>query len=242
VSAPPPPPGFTIDEPAPRRTLALAVPPPPEGFTLDGEVHDGDTFGLQGGGSLRLYGADAPELKQQGWRHDMTPVAIGQQAKAIADGLVDPTGEVGTIHGYSYGRPVAPVTDNGQDVGQSLIRTGNALATPSYLKGDPRFGAYMEAERLARLNRLGVHGVYAQSPSDFRHAPDGLPDRETVAQWWDTPTPFAGLRPDIEKGYLAIQKTGSADQILAYANANGFTIDPRITRKFVTSRARSPTK
>ena len=241
---PPPPPGFTLDAAPPQgsferqstRAPPRNIPPPPGGFTLDGDAHDGDTFGLQGDGSLRLYGADAPELKQQGWRRDMTPVAIGQQAKAIADGLVDPTGEIGTLHGYSYGRPVAPVTDNGHDVGQSLIRSGNAQATPDYLRGDPRFAPYMEAERLARQNRLGVHGVYAQTPSDFRHSPDITPERETVARFWDTPTPFAGLRPEIEHGYLAINRTGSADDILKYASDNGFTVDPAKVRHFVASR------
>lgn len=212
------------------------VPPPPDGFTLDGEAHDGDTFGLQGGGSLRLYGADAPELKQQGWTRNLDPVAIGEIAQRAAAGLVKPTGEIGTLHGNSYGRPVAPVTDNGLDVGQRMIRTGNALATPNYLKGDDRFAPYMDAERLARQNRLGVHGIYAQSPEDFRHAPDKLPERETVARFWDTPTPESGLRPEIERGYLAIQRTGSADDILKYATDNGFTIDPAMTRKFVASR------
>ena len=237
LSNPPPPPsGFTLDAQPRPAYFQASIPPPPDRFKLDGEVHDGDTFGLQGGGSLRLYGADAPELKQQGWRRDMTPVAIGQQAKAIADGLVDPLGEVGNLHGYSYGRPVAPVTDDGKDVGQSLIRSGNALATPSYLKGDPRFGPYMEAERLARLNRLGVHGVYAQTPSDYRHSPDVTPDRETVARFWDTPTPFAGLRPEIEHGYLAINRTGSANDILKYASDNGMTVDPAKVRQFVASR------
>ena len=203
---------------------------------MDGSTHDGDTFGLQGGGSLRLYGADAPELKQQGWTRNLDPVAIGEVARRAASGLVQPGGEVGTLHGYSYGRPVAPITANGQDVGERMIRTGNALAAPSYLKGDQRYSPYMEAERLARQNRLGMHGVYAQSPSDYRHTPDIVPERETIAQFWDTPTPFAGLRPEIERGYLAVNRTGTADDILKYASDNGFTVDPAKVRHFVASR------
>ena len=246
LSVPPPPPGFSVDPPASRRNTRATrndVPPPPEGFRLDGEAQDGDTFGLQGGGSLRLYGADAPELKQQGWQRNMTPVAIGQQAKAIADGLVDPFGQVGTLRGSSYGRPVAPITANGEDVGQQMIRGGNALAAPKYLKGDDRFAPYMDAERLARQNRLGVHGVYAQTPEDYRRQPNIVPDRETVARFWDTPTPMRGLRPEIEQGYLNINRTGSIDQILAYARDNGMTVDPANVRKFVSARdAGKPTK
>ena len=204
---------------------------------LDGDAVDGDTFGLQGGGSLRLYGADAPELNQRGWQRDMTPLAIGRQAKAIADGLVDPTGEIGTLRGYSFGRPVAPVMGAGGDVGQSLIRSGNALAAPDFMERTPQLATgYMEAERLARQNRLGVHGVYAQTPEQHRDNPGFLPERETVAMGWDTPTPFNGLRPEIERGYLGQLKTGTAAGILAYAAANRFTLDPADVAKYVKAR------
>ncbi|HKX79703.1 MAG TPA: hypothetical protein VJM34_14385, partial [Novosphingobium sp.] len=75
-----------------------------------------------------------------------------------------------------------------------------------------------------------------QPPAEYRQAPMETPTRETVAQFWDSPTPFAGLRPEIEQGYLAISKTGTADDILGYAKANGFTIDPTETKRFVDAR------
>ena len=225
---PPPPSGFTLDAPASaRKVRASTIPPPPDGFTLDGDAVDGDTFSTEQGTNLRLYGVDAPELKQQGWRRDMTPVAIGRTARDIADGLVDPTGEVGTLHGYSYGRPVAPISDNGVDVGERMIRTGNALAAPNYLKGDARFD-YMQAERLARQNRLGMHGTFAQTPEDFRKAPVPLPERETVARFWDTPTPNAGMRPEAERNALTMMNdpTVPVADIVAFARANGFVVNP----------------
>ena len=197
---------------------------------------DGDAFSTVQGQNLRLYGADAPELNQQGWQRDITPVAIGQEAKAIADGLVDFNEEIRTLRGSSYNRPVVPVTGPAGDVGQDLIRPCNALAAPRYLKGDGLLKSYMEAERLARQNRLGLHGVYAQTPEQYRSDPAYLPDRETVAQFWDMPTPQRGLRPEIEQGYSAILKSGSARDILAYAAANRFTIDPADIEKFVAAR------
>jgi GNAT superfamily N-acetyltransferase len=135
---------------------------------------------------------------------------------------------IGGVQGQSYGRPVAPLSVEGQDLGQKLIRAGDALAAPSYMKADPtRSADYMQAERLARQNRLGVHDVYAQTPSDFRRNPQTSPDRETVAAFWDTPTPWAGLRPEAEQRILQMTydaKVPLAD-IAEYAKANGGTLD-----------------
>ncbi|MFC4293569.1 thermonuclease family protein [Novosphingobium tardum] len=237
---PPPPPGFSLDGPRklPRVRSAISdIPPPPEGFKLDGDAIDGDTLSTTNGPHLRLYGVDAPETGQQGWDRQGQPVPIGANAKAAVDTMVDPFGAIGNLRGYSYGRLVAPVTQGGQDVGQRMVRAGNALAEPSYMKREPdRAQNYMEGERLARENRLGVHGVYAQTPSDFRHNPDPAPTRETVARFWDTPTPMAGLRPEIEKGYQALLHSGTPDQILAYAKDNYFTLNPRDVAAFVKDR------
>ena len=209
----------------------------PRVFPLTGEAVDGDTLRREGGANLRVYGADAPELAQQGWDRAGNPVPIGRNALAMLDALVTPEAVARDYLGQSYGRPVATVDQDGRDVGQVTIRAGNALAAPEFMERTPELrGGYLEAERLARQNRLGVHGVYAQTPGDFRADPDASPDRETVAQFWDTPTPFAGLRPDIERGYSAILKTGTADQILAYAEANGFTLKPRDVRDYVKKR------
>lgn len=186
MSLPPPPPGFVLDDqPAPRRRAASSVPPPPPGFELDEpepasqratpitetlpslgndsivSAIDGDTARLASGRNLRMFGADAPELKQQGWDRAGQPVPIGQQSRqALSDRLARGTAVLGALRGESYGRPVAPFTVGGEDVGRTMIRAGEAYAAPSYMKADPQRSAiYMAAERLARLNRLGVHGV-----------------------------------------------------------------------------------
>lgn len=231
---PPLPPGFALDEPKPKRSRLKPVPPPPEGFTLDGAVHDGDTVGTQQGVNLRLYGVDAPELDQQGLGQ-LGPVAIGQQSRgALADLLHDAPIAVGPIVGNSYGRPVASLTANGLDVGHTLARDGAALAAPEYIAADPerRFD-YLQAERLARQNGLGIHATRFQPPAEYRQAPvpvDQLtPERATVAQFWDTPTPLAGMRPEVEKTFIGMinDRKITPEQVAAYARDNGgFVVDP----------------
>jgi len=257
VSIPPPPPGFSLDgaAPAPRKKRILGVPPPPPGFEVDDpsdqrssapvaapspslgsdsivSAVDGDTARLSSGGSLRLYGADAPELKQYGQDRQGQAVPIGLQSRqAMSDMLARGAAVLGALRGQSYGRVVAPFTINGQDAGQSLIRSGEAYAAPEYMKAEPdRSALYMAAERLARLNRLGVHKTYSQMPSDFRHnpLPIPMPERETVPVFWDTPTPFAGMRTEDEQSFLKLANDPSVPvaEVVDYAKAKGFTVDP----------------
>ena len=162
---PPLPPGFTLDEREPRKSdrRAKALPPPPAGFSLDkptGEAVDGDTLRLENHGSLRLWGVDAPELKQQGWDRAGNAVPIGEDSRLSLDTIATADARVGPVQSVSYGRPVAPVTQDGQDVGLTMARSGEAEAAPEYLASNPqrRFD-YMQAERLARQNRLGVRAA-----------------------------------------------------------------------------------
>jgi endonuclease YncB( thermonuclease family) len=196
---------------------------------LTGSVIDGDTYNLQSGNHLRLYGADAPESKQMGLPRLGDPIPVGQRAADFARGLLaqQPT-TIGGMVSASYGRPVAPVAAAGQDVAKALIRAGQALATPKYLAADPdRQFQYMQAERLARQNRLGLHGLAMQTPEDFRKNPLPLPKRETIPGFWDVPTPDAGLRPDVEKQVLDMVYRSDTpfEQIAAYGKQNGAIID-----------------
>ena len=254
-SAPPPPPGFTIvaDDASRRarrkraRDRGQSVPPPPPGFALvpTGEAHDGDTFRLSTGQNARLYGVDAFELEQQGRVGGVT-VPIGERARDSFAPLLP--GSTATATGtMTYGRPVATLDHDGQDVGRTMLDGGWALATPQYLKGDPHFAPYMEAERLARANRRGAHAGQFQSPADFRQGkPDPWAQAEdgeygnSIAVFADEPTPFQGLRPEIAEGYQKIwtDPASTADDLLAYARDNGFSIDPATTRKAYAERAK----
>lgn len=195
---------------------------------LTGSTIDGDTFNLRSGNHLRLYGADAPETKQMGLPRLGDPIPVGKRAADAAASLLaqQPTA-IGGMVGASYGRPVAPVTAAGQDVAQSLIRDGQALAAPQYLRGDPtRQFNYMQAERLARQNRLGVHNLYMQPPEEFRRQPVPLPARETIPGFWDTPTPWAGLRKENEAKTLdLIYSDMPLEQVSDFVKQAGGVLD-----------------
>lgn len=221
----------------PDAAKSRQAPQSVDAFSGFPDAIDGDTLRFPSGPNVRLWGVDAPELKQKGWDRNFNPVPIGENAKASLSDIAAGGLSLGQLAMRSYGRDVRPATADGQDVGQSLLREGNALAAPEYLAKDSgRRASYMEAERLARQNRLGVHGVYAQSPAEHRKNPDYQPDRTTVARFWDTPTPLAGLRPEIEAGYVDLLKRGTADEILSYAKANSFILDPEDVRGYVADR------
>lgn len=240
---PPPPPGFTVEEDKPNRRKrgqrkADAIAPP----SVDGDIIvrpiDGDTLKLTSGRDLRLWGVDAPESRQQGWDRQGNVIAIGREATGTLRDLIgsgQPT--LGNSVGTSYGRLVAPVTVNDMDAGLSMIRDGPALSAPSYLSADPsRRYDYSQAERLARQNFRGMHRTYNQRPEQFRHSPDYQPSRDDLAQFWDTPTPNAGLTADVEQGYLDVATHGSPKDIMAYADAHGFKVNPGEVAKFVANR------
>lgn len=217
-------------------------------LSATGQAHDGDTFRLNTGKNGRLYGYDAFELDQQGMQAGHL-VPLGQQSRdalipyLTLDATVTPTGK------STYGRPVVSLSDDGQDAGKAMLDQGMGVATPQYLKGDPRLESYMEAERLARLNRRGAHAGEFQDPADFRK---GEPDPWAKPEWQDAPTPgsiavfndeatpFQGLRPEIAAGYQKIwmDPASKPDDLLAYAEANGFIIDPETTRQAYAERAK----
>ncbi|GAY19703.1 thermonuclease family protein [Sphingobium fuliginis] len=213
---------------------------------VTGQAHDGDTFRLNTGQNGRLYGVDAFELDQQGMEGGKL-VPLGQQSRDALipflrpDATVTPTGKA------TYGRPVVSLESGGDDAGRGMLDQGMGLATPQYLEGDPRLTEYMEAERLARLNRRGAFAGQFQDPAAFRKGhpdPWAKPDEgeygNSVAVFADEPTPFQGLRPEIAEGYQKIwtDPASTADDLLSYAKDNGFIIDPETARKAYAERAK----
>ncbi|KKW89404.1 thermonuclease family protein [Sphingobium chungbukense] len=211
-----------------------------------GEAHDGDTFRLNTGQNGRLYGVDAFELDQQGMRGGKL-VPLGQQSREALIPFLRPDATVTATGKTTYGRPVVSLQSGGNDAGQGMLDQGMGLATPQYLKGDPRLTDYMEAERLARLNRRGAFAGQFQDPATFRKGdPDPWAKPEegeygnSIAVFADEPTPFQGLRPEIAEGYQKIwtDPASTADDLLAYAKDNGFIIDADATRKAYVERAK----
>ncbi len=265
---PPPPPGFgpVVATPPQRSPFAASrrrddeeeerTPPPPPGFgapaesqitiTPNGRVHDGDTFGMQGGGNARMYGYDAFEVGQKGRARDNSLVDLATPSRDMLAGFL-PGSTIAPVGKQTYGRPVVTVDQNGQDPGTNILRDGWGLAAPEYLKADPeRMRQYMEAERLARLNRLGAHGGKFETPQQFRRedgpwkAAEPGQFGEGEAVFWDEPTPFQGLRPETATAYLALldQPNSTKDQILAFAKENGFPLDPAKVDVFLSKRAK----
>jgi hypothetical protein len=210
-------------------------------FTATGQAHDGDTIRLTNGRNGRLMGFDAFELNQQGRRPDNSLVPLGREARDFMLSHIEPGSSALPTGEQTYGRPVVnlsadPMTDPAHDA----LRLGFGMAEPQYLRGSPQFGPYMEAERLARLNRLAGFGTNAEMPEQFRHhngpwkgAEPGAYGQGADVTFFDEPTPFQGLRPEIAAGYLAIwnDPKSKPDDLIAYAKDNGFTISPEETRK-----------
>jgi endonuclease YncB( thermonuclease family) len=213
-----------------------------------GAVHDGDTFGLSSGANARLSGVDAFELAQVGRRRDGSLVPLGKDARGFLKGQVSPNSTVIDTGTRSYGRPVMMLENGGQDVGPSILRSGLGMATPQYLRDDPRLSTYMEAERFARQNRQGAFGTRFKAPWDYRRDPwspaELSANGKGAATFWDEPTPFQGVRPEIAQGYIALAQDpkSTAADLMAYAKANGFTIDPKKAEQFIKARSQPGAK
>ncbi len=124
-------------------------------------VTDGDTLWVQpdGGGAarkLRLTGMDAPEICQHG----------GKAARdLLAQLALHRRAAVNVAYFDRYGRGLATVRLDGQDLAAQMVRAGQAW---SYgWRGRP--GVYAAEEALARQARLGVFAAaLPESPRDFR--------------------------------------------------------------------------
>jgi endonuclease YncB( thermonuclease family) len=213
-----------------------------------GAVHDGDTFGLNSGSNASTPDRRAFELAQVGHRRDGSLVPLGKDARGFLKGQVSPNSTAIDTGTRSYGRPVMMLENGGQDVGPSILRSGLGMATPHYLRDDPRLGTYMEAERFARQNRQGAFGTQFQAPWEYRRNPWSPAELSTngkgAATFWDEPTPFQGVRPEIAQGYIALAQDpkSTAADLMAYAKANGFTIDPRKAEQFIKARSQPGAK
>lgn len=116
-------------------------------------VSDGDTYVVERADNstvkVRLHCVDCPELSHRRLAPDQPGgrAAADYAAKLILDKSV-------TVHprGESYGRIVADVAADANDIGHALLASGNAWCDPRY-KPTP---AYAAAEADARKNKLGI--------------------------------------------------------------------------------------
>lgn len=129
-------------------------------------VSDGDSLWVrpEGGGPprrIRIHGIDAPELCQAYGR--ASRAALAQQIKGRQLGLQ-------VLRVDDYGRPLARLTLDGEDLARRLVWQGHAW---SYrYRQDP--GPYAQEEAEARQARRGLFAApEPERPYDFRqrHGP-----------------------------------------------------------------------
>jgi len=121
-------------------------------------VHDGDTLRLEGGERVRLWGIDAPELKQP----------YGIQARDFLARLVEGKSVHLRLHGEDrYGRLLAEVELGGRSVNEMLLSAGLAWWFKRYTPAEKR---YEQLEQKARQRRLGLWSEKSPlAPWDYRH-------------------------------------------------------------------------
>jgi endonuclease YncB( thermonuclease family) len=110
-------------------------------------ITDGDTLKLNGA-TYRLWGIDAPEMKQDcpdGWpagRLATSKLLALIQGKTVVCEAKDKD---------RYGRTVAICRASGEDLGAIMVREGMAWAFVRYSRD------YLDQEAGAKADRLGVH-------------------------------------------------------------------------------------
>jgi len=121
------------------------------------QVKDGDTVvisPLEGGQffTCRLYGIDTPEIPHRG----KPGQPFGYEAKKYLKSLIlGRTVKVYTTGKKTYGREICLIYFNGKDINLEMVKAGYAWAYRRYLKR-PYASKYIDAERKARDNRLGL--------------------------------------------------------------------------------------
>jgi endonuclease YncB( thermonuclease family) len=133
-------------------------------------VGDGDTITVIESGTrikVRLACIDAPETSQSPY---------GKNSRRALQGLV-PIGSEVTLKTKAvdrYGRSVAEVLKGGNNINQTLVRSGDAFVYWQYISGCDR-QTYSRLENDARLKGVGVWSVPGgiQRPWDYRRVRGG---------------------------------------------------------------------
>jgi micrococcal nuclease len=106
-------------------------------------VNDGDTLRLVNGQRIRIFGIDAPELKQE---------PFGVQSKRYLIHLVkDKDVQLVECVGKSFKRRVCSISVEGKDIGELMVMAGYAFDSPKYSKTK-----YLELQSYAQENKLGM--------------------------------------------------------------------------------------
>lgn len=139
-------------------SLAMAQPP------LSGvaRVVDGDTLAI-GADRVRLYGIDAPEMRQSCTR-DGVDWACGVFARDTLAQLVGQARLTCAVQDHDrYGRAVALCRGRAGDIGAAMVQAGAATAYRRYSD------RYVAQERRARAAGRGIWAGTMVAPETYRH-------------------------------------------------------------------------
>ena len=130
-------------------------------------VIDGDTLDVQVAGQapmrVRLRDIDAPESCQ--------PWGV-EARKALEEMALGKSVELRTYAADRYGRTVASVSVDGQDLGQAMVVEGHAWSVRTKWDNGP----LVKQERQARALGRGLHATAgAVSPAEFRRMNGACP-------------------------------------------------------------------
>lgn len=124
---------------------------------------DGDSLRV-GTRPVRLFGIDAPELKQTCTKDD-TAWRCGEAARDNLDALI--AGQTVVCRGQGvdqYARLIAVCSAGGIELNEALVTYGWAVAYREYSS------AYVPHELSAKTNRAGIWSSYFETPSSYRVA------------------------------------------------------------------------
>ena len=123
-------------------------------------VSDGDTILIQSGSQkirVRMYGIDAPELKQK----------YGEESKKYLEKrIIDKNVDIKVINQDQYGRKVGKVFYKNKDINLEMLETGNAWFYEYHAKHEKD---YRKAFKNAKEQKLGLwKDKNPQNPRNFR--------------------------------------------------------------------------
>ena len=148
--------------------LSLIVSDQAASQTFDAKARalDGDTVAVD----FRLLGVDAFERRQL-CQNASGCWKCGKAAQDFAaHALRSKTATISLKTASSYGRPVATVMVDGQDLGERMIRAGLAVPELQYLREDAARGRrYSSAFMQAKAARAGAFAGSWLEPSRWRH-------------------------------------------------------------------------
>ena len=126
-------------------------------------VIDGDTIDVAGS-RIRLFGIDAPETRQSCRSALGRDYACGRLAtRALAAAIAGRAVACTPVDHDRYDRDVAICTAGGRDLGDVMVRSGNAVDYARHSQG-----RYAAAEREAREAKRGIWAGEFEQPEAWR--------------------------------------------------------------------------